>query len=100
MLPQSLLLALLLAVSSSTSRAEPLSCRLPSSTTKLANSYDFSQLSSIQTIDSAKDTPPTKSISHVRMQLCGGDDAGLPKEDGVADEDQVRPLLSPSLLAG
>jgi hypothetical protein len=50
-------------------------------------SYDLNPLGNVRTASSRTDTPPTQSEARLRMALCGD---GVGREDGLADEDQVR----------
>lgn len=49
--------------------------------------YDLRPLAGLRTAVRESDTPPTKSEARATLDLCGD---GMPREDGVADEDQVR----------
>lgn len=49
--------------------------------------YDLNPLGNLRTTTKENQTPPTTSEAKVMLELCGAD--GIPKEDGVADEDQV-----------
>lgn len=51
--------------------------------------YDLSALSAVQTFERERDTPPTVMVDRVRMMLCGGNDAGLPHEEGFESVDEV-----------
>ena len=51
-------------------------------------SYDLSALAGLRTATKENQTPPTTSEAKVALDLCGG--SGIPKEDGVSEEDQVR----------
>ena len=53
--------------------------------------YDLSALSGLRVADKQSSTPPTTSEAKVMVELCKS--GGIPKEDGVADEDQVSLLL-------
>lgn len=59
--------------------------------------YDLNPLGSLRTTTKENQTPPTTSEAKVLLELCGAE--GLPKEDGVADEDQVRPLCGDQALS-
>jgi hypothetical protein len=49
--------------------------------------YDLNPLGNLRTTTKENQTPPTTSEAKVLMELCGAE--GIPKEEGVADEDQV-----------
>jgi hypothetical protein len=50
--------------------------------------YDLAPLAGVREVSKESDTPPTKTVARVRMELCAGD--GLKKDDGVDERDQVR----------
>lgn len=50
-------------------------------------SYDLTPLAGLRTTTKENQTPPTTSEARVTLELCG--QSGIPKEDGVSDEDQV-----------
>lgn len=62
--------------------------------------YDLKPLGGLRTSSKENPTPPTTSEGKVFMDLCG--ENGIPKEDDVADEDQVGPrtirFLSPTMV--
>lgn len=49
--------------------------------------YDFSRLSGLRSVNKHSPTPPTTSEAQVQMDLCGP--SGVPRENDIADEDQV-----------
>lgn len=84
-------LVLLAALASSLVHGAPPSCQVAVGTAK----FDLSALSAVRTVELTRQTPPTETTDRVRMILCGGDDGGLPREDGVAEQDQVRARRPP-----
>jgi len=50
-------------------------------------SYDLSPLAGVRTATKETQTPPTTSEARVTLDLCSK--SGVPKEEGVSDEDQV-----------
>jgi hypothetical protein len=49
--------------------------------------YDLGPLGGLREVSKESDTPPSKTIARVRMDLCSED--GVQKEDGVDEKDQV-----------
>jgi hypothetical protein len=49
--------------------------------------YDLTALAGLHTATKENRTPPTTSEARVYIDLCG--ESGIPREDGVSDEDQV-----------
>lgn len=82
---------LLALIGSSVRAAAPPSCTFKLS----SNDYDLSALSSLRLVESVVQTPPTETIDRIRMVLCGGEEAGLGREEGVDDQDQVRSFSLP-----
>ena len=52
--------------------------------------YDLKSLGGLRTTSKETSTPPTTSVAKVSLDICG--ENGLPWEDDVSDEDQVRIL--------
>lgn len=52
--------------------------------------FDLSSLGGERTAAKETSTPPTTSEARIRMKLCG--DEGLPLDDSLSEEDQVREI--------
>lgn len=73
----------LTACLASLSAAQAFSCKQ----TINGKDYDLGPLGGLREVSKESDTPPTKTIARVRMDLCSED--GVSKEDGVDEKDQV-----------